>query len=131
MAAKVEWRTGALYPRFGFFVTKMARRSERATLFYNQCGTAEPHIKEGKNAVTWTRLSCHRFAANAVWPQLHALAYNLADFVRTLTLPEAGSHWSMTTLREGLVKIGAKIVRHGRPITFHMAKVMVLCELFY
>jgi hypothetical protein len=33
-------------------------------------------------------------------------------------LPEAVSHWSMTTLRDTLVKIGAKIVRHGRSITF-------------
>ena len=62
--------------------------------------------------------------------QLHALAYNLANFLRTLTLPEAASHWSMTTLRDRLVKIGAKIVRHGRSITFQMAEVMVPRALF-
>ena len=76
------------------------------------------------------RLSCRRFAANAVRLQLHALAYNLANFLRTLTLPEAVSHWSMTTLRDRLVKIGAKIVRHGRSITFQMAEVMVSRGLF-
>jgi len=70
------------------------------------------------------------FAANAVRLQLHALAYNLANFLRTLTLPEAVSHWSMTTLRDRLVKIGAKIVRHGRSITFQMAEVMVSRGLF-
>jgi Transposase DDE domain group 1 len=91
---------------------------------------AEQHIKEGKNAVNWTRLSCRRFAANAVRLQLHALAYNLANFLRTLALPEAVSHWSMTTLRDRLVKIGAKIVRHGRSITFQMAEVMVPRDLF-
>jgi hypothetical protein len=48
--------------------------------------------KEGENAVTWTRLSCHRFAANAVLLQLHALAYNLANFLRTLALPDAVKH---------------------------------------
>jgi hypothetical protein len=47
--------------------------------FYNQRGTAEQWIKEGKNAATWTRLSSHRFAANAVRLQLHVLAYNLAN----------------------------------------------------
>lgn len=78
----------------------------------------------------WTRLSCRRFAANAVRLQLHALAYNLANFVRTLTLPEAVTHWSMTTLRDWLVKIGAKIVRHGRSITLQMAEVMVPRALF-
>ncbi len=76
------------------------------------------------------RLSCHRFAANAVRLQLHALAYNLANVLRTLTLPEAVSHWSMTTLRDQLVKIGAEIVRHGRSIAFQMAEVMVWRALF-
>ena len=130
VVAKVEWHPGELYPRVGFIVTNMSRPAERVTLFYNQRGTAEQHIKEGKNAIIWTRLSCRRFAANAVRLQLHALAYNLANFLRTLTLPEAVSHWSMTTLRDRLVKIGAKIVRHGRSITFQMAEVMVSRGLF-
>jgi len=76
------------------------------------------------------RLSCHRFKANAVRLQLHALAYNVANFLRTLTLPEAVSHWSMTTLRDRLVKIGAKTVRHGRSIIFQMAEAMVSRGLF-
>ena len=99
-------------------------------MLYNQRGTVEQHIKKGKNAFTWTRLSYHRFAANAVRLQLHALAYNLANFLRTLALPEEVSHWSMTTLRDRLVKIGAKIVRHGRAITFQMAEVTVSRGLF-
>ncbi len=130
MVAKVEWHPGGLYPRVGFIVTNMTRPPERVTLFYNQRGTAEQYIKEGKNAIVWTRLSRRRFAANAVRLRLHALAYNLANFSRTLTLPEAVSHWSMTTLRDLLVKIGAKIVRHGRSITFQMAEVMVSRGLF-
>ena len=46
--------------------------------------------------------------------QLHALAYNLGNFMRTLALPNAVKHWSLTSLREKLVKIGARIVGHGR-----------------
>lgn len=130
VVAKVEWHPGELYPRVGFIVTNMSRPTERVVAFYNQRGTAEQHIKEGKNAVTWTRLSCHRFAANAVRLQLHALAYNLANFLRTLALPAEVARWSLTTLRERLVKIGAKIVRHGRSITFQMAEVMVPRGLF-
>ena len=114
------------YPTIG----QIFRTLDRSVGIYNQRGTAEQHIKEGKNAITWTRLSCTRFAANAVRLQLHALAYNLANFLRTLALPEAVSHWSMTTLRDRLVKIGAKIVRHGRSITFQMAEVMVPRALF-
>jgi hypothetical protein len=130
VVAKVEWHPGELYPRVGFIVTNMTRSAERVVAFYNQRGTAAQWIKEGKNAVTWTRLSCHRFAANAVPLQLHALAYNLANFLRTLALPEAVKQWSPTTLRERLVEIGAKIVRHGRSITFQMAEVAVPRGLF-
>ncbi|HYZ33432.1 MAG TPA: transposase, partial [Crenalkalicoccus sp.] len=79
---------------------------------------------------TWTRLSCMRFAANAVRLQLHTLAYNLANFLRTLALPEEVQHWSLTMLRDRLVKTGAKIIRHGRSIAFQMAEVMVPRALF-
>jgi hypothetical protein len=58
------------------------------------------------------------------------LAYNLANFIRTLALPEAIKHWSLTSLREKLVKIGAKVVRHGRYVIFQMAEVAVPKELF-
>lgn len=50
-----------------------------------------------------------RFAANAVRLQLHALDYNLANFLRTLALPDEVKHLSLTTLRDRLVKIGARI----------------------
>ena len=43
---------------------------------------------------------------------------------------EEAEHWSLTTLREKLVKIGAKIVRHGRYVTFKLAEVAVRRELF-
>ncbi len=130
VVAKVEWHPGELFPRVGFVVTNMTRPAERVVAFYNQRGTAEQHIKEGKNAVTWTRLSCHSFKANAVRLQLHALAYNLANFLRTLALPAEVAQWSMTTLRDRLVKIGARIVRHGRSVVFQMAEVMVSRGLF-
>ena len=88
-------------------------------------GTAEQWIKEGKNAIKWTRLSCRKFRHNVVRLQLHALAYNLGNFMRTLALPDAVEQWSLTTLREKLVKIGAKIVRHGRHIVFRMAEIAI------
>ena len=115
----------ALASRVGFTVTNMTRPNRRVVKFYNGRGTAEQHIKEGKNALRWTRLSCHAFRHNAVRLQLHALAYNLANFMRTLALPEEVEHWSLTTLREKLVKIGARIVRHGRYVVFQLAEVAV------
>jgi DDE family transposase len=111
-------------------VTNLARPAKGAVKFYNGRGTAEQHIKEGKNALRWTRLSCHAFRHNAVRLQLHALAYNLANFVRTLALPEEVEHWSLTALREKLVKIGARVVRHGRYVVFQLAEVAVPRALF-
>jgi Transposase DDE domain group 1 len=111
-------------------VTDLTRPNKRVVKFYNGRGTAEQHIKEGKNAIRWTRLSCHAFRHNAVRLQLHALAYNLANFLRTLALPTGVEHWSLTTLREKLVKIGARIVRHGRYIVFQLAEVAVSRALF-
>ena len=78
----------------------------------------------------WTRLSCHSFRHNAVRLQLHALAYNLANFLRSLALPDAVAQWSLTTLREKLVKIGARMVRHGRYFVFQLAEVAVPRGLF-
>jgi Transposase DDE domain group 1 len=68
--------------------------------------------------------------AGSVRLQLHALAYNLANFMRTLALPEEVEHWSLTTLREKLVKVGARIARHGRYVVFQLAEVAVPRALF-
>jgi Transposase DDE domain group 1 len=68
--------------------------------------------------------------ANAVRLQLHALAYNLANFFRTLVLPDEAERWSLTTLREKVVKIGAKIITHARYTIFQMAEVAVPRDLF-
>ena len=128
---KLEWHPGELVPRVGLdplrgsSVTNLSRPTKRVVAFYNHRGTAEQHIKEGKNAINWTRLSCRKFRNNAVRLQLHALAYNLGSFMRTLALPKEVEHWSMTTLRDKLVKIGAKVVRHGRYVTFQLAEVAV------
>jgi len=130
VVAKVEWHPGELYPRVGFIVTNLTRPANRIVAFYNQRGTAEQWIKEGKNAVKWTRLSCGTMKANAVRLQLHALAYNLSNFLRTLALPEEMESWSLTTIREKVVKIGAKVIAHARYAVFQMAEVAVPRDLF-
>jgi hypothetical protein len=104
--------------------------TENVVVFYNKRGTCEQWIKEGKGAIKWTRLSCRSFAANAVRLQLHALAYNLGNFLRTLATPEPIENWSMTTLKEKLIKIGAKVVSHGRYVAFQMAEVAIPRNLF-
>ena len=111
-------------------MANLRRPSWRVVKFYNERGTAEQWIKEGKNAVKWTRLSCHDFVDNQVRLQLFALAYNLGNFLRRLALSGSVKHWSLTTLREKLIKIGAKVVTHSRYIIFQMAEVAVPKRLF-
>jgi len=123
--AKIEWHPGELFPKVGFIVTNMPMDPDWVVRFYNQRGTAEQHIKEGKYAFRWTRLSCKRFRDNEVRLQLHALAYNLATFLRCIALPEAMADWSLTSLQLKLIKIGARVVRHARAITFQLAEVAV------
>jgi hypothetical protein len=130
VVAKVEWHAGELFPRVGFVVTDLRRSPRRVIKFYNGRGTAEQWIKEGKNALKWTRLSSRRFRDNQVRLQLFALAYNLANFLRQLALPRSVQTWTLTTLREKLIKIGAKVVRHAKAVTFQLAEVAVPRALF-
>ena len=92
MVAKVEWHAGELFPRVGFIVTNLRRADRDVVRFYNLRGTAEQWIKEGKNALKWTRLSCHDFADNQVRLQLFAIAYNPGNFLRRLALPTGVKH---------------------------------------
>jgi hypothetical protein len=130
VVVKAEWHPGELYPRVGFIVTNLARPAERVVAFHNQRGTAEQWIREGKGAIKWTRLSCRTFVANAVRLQLHALAYNLGYFMRTLAMPKTAEPWSLTSLRERVIKIGAKVINHGRYVTLQLAEVAVSRQMF-
>ena len=130
VVAKVTWFCDRLFPAVGFIVTNLNWAARRVTHFYNQRGTAEQWIKEGKYALNWTRLSCHGFAANQVRLQLFALAYNLGNLLRRLALPRSVAHWSLRTLQTRVIKIGAKVVRHARYTCFQMAEVSLSSNLF-
>jgi hypothetical protein len=68
-------------------------------------------------------LSCHDFDDNQVRLQLFVLAYILGNFLRRVALPASVKHWTLTTLRDKLIKIGAKVVRHAWYVTFQLAEV--------
>jgi hypothetical protein len=70
------------------------------------------------------------FAANAVRLQLHTLDSNLGNFMRTLAMPTAAEPWSLTSLREKLIKIDARVVSHNRHGTFQIAEVAVPQQMF-
>ena len=108
VVAKVEWHQGELFPRVGFIVTNLQRKPSNVTRFYNQRAKCEQWIKEGKLALSWTRLSCTRFVANQVRLALFVLAYNLGNFMRRFGLPREVSHWSLRSVQLKLIKIGGQ-----------------------
>ncbi len=130
VVAKVEWHQGELFPRVGFIVTNLSYPPKGITKFYNGRGTAEQWIKEGKYALNWTRLSCHKFVANQVRLSLFILAYNLGNFLRRLALPESIKRWSLTSVQTRLIKTGGRLVRHARRLVFQLAEVMVTRDMF-
>ena len=123
-------------PERGRLVKKLPRyqqyRAVHATRerTVNGRGTAEQWIKEGKYALNWTRLSCHRFVANRVRLSLFVLAYNLGNFLRRLCLPKAVKHWSLRSVQVKLIKMGGRLVRHSRRLIFQLAEVSVPRRLF-
>ncbi len=129
VVAKVEWHQGELFPRVGFIVTNLSYPTIGIVRFYNGRGTAERWIKEGKYALNWTRLSCHKFVANQVRLWSFVLAYNLGNFMRRLALPEAVKHWSLTSLQTRLIKTGGRLVRHARRLVFQIAEGLVTREM--
>ena len=114
VVAKVEFHAGELFPRVGFIVTNLELPSRAVVRFYNKRGTAEQWIKEGKQAVKMTRLSCHRFRSNEVRLWISVIAYNLGNLWRRLVLPRRIGGWSLTSLQQRLVKTGGRLIKHAR-----------------
>jgi len=128
--AKIEHHLGELFPRVGFIVTTVTGTNRAVVRFYNQRGTAEQWIKEGKDATHWTRLPCHRFRANEVRLLLGVIAYNLGNLLRRLVLPVAIQTWSLTSLQQRLFKTGGRLIRHARYFTLQLAESYLTRPLF-
>lgn len=130
IVAKVEHHAGELFPRVGFIVTNLETDSRAVVRFYNKRGTAEQWIKQGKQAVKMTRLSCHRFRSNEVRLSLSVIAYNLGNLCRRLVLPRRIEKWSLTSLQQRLVKTGGRLVKHARYYWLLLAESHLTRRLF-
>ena len=130
VVAKVEFHFGELFPRVGFIVTNFQTSNWAVVRFYNQRATAEQWIKEGKQAVAMTRLSCHRFSANQVRLWLSLIAYNLGNLWRRLALPREIGNWSLTSLQQRLVKTGGRLIKHARYYWLLLAESQLTRRLF-
>jgi hypothetical protein len=130
VVAKVEHHAGELFPRAGFIVTNLTLPSRAVVRFYNKRGTTEQRIKEGKQAVKMTRLSCHRFRSNEVRLWLSVIAYTLGNLRRRLVLPKRIDGWSLTSLQQRLVKTGGRLIKHARYYWLLLAQSHLTRRLF-
>jgi hypothetical protein len=130
VVAKVEFHFEELFPRVGFIVTNLETDNRAVVRFYNKRGTAEQWIKEGKQAVKMTRLTCHRFRSNEVRLRLSVMAYNLGNLWRRLVLPRKIGNWSLTSLQQRLVKTGGRLVKHARYYWLMLAESHLTKRLF-
>ena len=130
VVAKIEFHFGELFPRIGFIVTNLETDNRTVVRFYNKRGTAEQWIKEGKQAVKMTRLSCHRLRSNEVRLWLSLIAYNLGNLWRRLVLPKKIENWSLTSLQQRRVKTGGRLVKHARYYWLMLAESHLTRRLF-
>jgi hypothetical protein len=130
VVAKVEFHAGELFPRVGFIVTNLGTDSRAVARVYNKRGTAEQWIKEGKQAVKMTRLSCHRLRSNQVRLWLSVIACNLGNLWRWLVLPERIEKWSVKSLQQRLIKTVGRLIRHARYYWLLLAESHLTGRLF-
>jgi len=130
VVAKIEQYPDELFPRVGFIVTNLRWADKKVVKFYNKRGTCEQWIKEGKYALNWTRLSCHKFVENEARLKLFIMAYNLGNFLRTLVLPEGIKHWSLRSIQLKLIKIGGRLIKHARYYCLLLAETVVNHKIF-
>jgi hypothetical protein len=117
VVAKVEFHVGELFARFGFIVSNLELPSRAVVRFYNKCGTTEQWIKEGKQAVKMTRLSCRRFRSNEVRLWLSVVALSLGNLWRRLVLRRRIGSWTLSSLQPRLVMTGGTTGSCWRGVT--------------
>jgi hypothetical protein len=130
VTARVESHWGASFSRVGSVVTNLEIDGHAGIQLYNERDTAEQSIKEGKQAVKMTRLSCHRFRSNEVRLWLSLIAYNLGNLWRRLVLPQRIGNWSLTSLQQRLVKTGGRLIKHARYFWLLLAESHLTRPLF-
>jgi hypothetical protein len=114
----------------GFIATNLEADSRAVARFYYKRGTAEQWIKEGKQAVKMTRLSCHRLRSNEVRLWLSVIAYNLGNLWRRRVLANRIANWSLTSRQQRLVKAGGRLVKHARYYWLLLAESHLTRRLF-
>ena len=120
VVCKLEKPYGQMFHLYTFVVTNMDSAPENIIRFYSKRGNMENFIKECKSGFDMAYVSSSSQIVNANRVQIHALAYNLFNWFRRLTLPEKLKKDRIDTLRLKLLKIAARVVHSSRYVYFQL-----------
>ena len=120
VVCKLEKPYGQMFHLYTFVVTNMDSSPEDIVRFYSKRGKMENFIKECKSGFDMAYVSSSSQIVNANRVQIHALAYNLFNWFRRLTLPENLKKDRIDTLRLKLLKIAARVVHSARYVYFQL-----------
>ena len=120
VVCKIEKPCGQMIHKYTFVVTNMDSAPEKLIRFYCKRGQMENFIKECKSGFDMEYVSSSSQIVNTNRVQIHALAYNLFNWFRRITLPEKMKKDRIDTVRLKLLKIAAKIVHSARYIVFKL-----------
>lgn len=124
---------GELFFSHVFFVTNLGESfSPQAIVHsYKQRGTMENFIKEAKDGFGFDQMKSHDFLVNQARMMVSLLAYNLTNWLRTLSFPSSYKGIQIQTIRTRLIKVASKLVKSGRSLYFKMSSSFVYERFFW
>ena len=131
VVCKVEKPENQMIYMYTFIVTNMDSSPEYLIKFYCKRGLMENFIKESKSGFDFASVSSHTRIVNANRLQVHALAYNIFNWLRRLALSAQMRKQRIDTVRLKLLKIAAKAVHSARYITFKLCSSCPYKNEFY
>lgn len=124
---------GELFFSHAFFVTNLSESfsSQAIVASYKKRGTMENFIKEAKDGFGFDQMKSHDFLVNEARMMLSLLAYNLTNWLRTLSFPVAAKGIQIQTIRTRLIKVASKLVKSGRSLHFKLSSSFVYTRFFW
>lgn len=124
---------GELFFTHAFFVTNLSETAfspEAILTSYQKRGAMENFIKEAKDGFGFDQMKSHDFQVNEARMMVSLLAYNLTNWLRTLTFPPTKKGLQIQTIRTRLIKVASKLVKSGRYQHFKISSSFVYAYFF-
>ena len=98
---------------------------------YKNRGLMENYIKEAKLGFFMDKTDSSKFVTNEARMWLSVLSYNIIQMMKTLVFPPSMKKWTITTIRQRLIKVATKIVSHTRKIHLKLDETFVYLNDYF